>query len=329
VSAVARTDPLADQPTAGDLPARPGPWKVALRVAVAGVFLLAVAVVLAGQWRQARPLLGRLTLPVLAAAFAMVVGGIFATFRAWWAVLADLGAAPPVTGAMRIFYLGQLGKYLPGSLWPVLAQMRLGRDYRVPRRVSGAAFVVFMLLVVGTGLLVGVPVVALLGRDAVDGYRWLVLVLPLLVVAVSPPVLNRVMALALRAARRPPLPAPLSVPGIVRVAGWLVASWVCYGVQVYLLARQLGAGGGLLLLVQCTGAFAAAFAGGLLLVAAPAGAGVREAALLLLLGSAVTAPRAAVITVVSRLLFVVGDLSWAGAAVLLGRGRRPSRSGGG
>jgi len=329
VSAVAGTDRLADQPAAADLPTRPGRWGTVLRLAAGGVFLAAVAVVLAGQWRQARPLLGLLSLPILLAAFAMVLGGIFATFRAWRAVLADLGAVPPVTGAMRIFYLGQLGKYLPGSLWPVLAQMRLGRDYRVPPRASGAAFVVFMLLVVGTGLLVGVPVIPLLGRGAVDGYRWLALVLPLLVLAVTPPVLNRVLGLALRLARRPPLPAPLSVPGVLRVVGWLVASWACYGVQLYLLARQLGAGGGALLWLQCTGAFAAAFAGGLLLVVAPAGAGVREAALLLLLGSTVTAPRAAVIAVVSRLLFVVGDLSWAGAAVLVGRRRRPAGSGGG
>jgi hypothetical protein len=242
VSAVAGTDRLADQPAAADLPTRPGRWGVVLRLAVGGVFLAAVAVVLAGQWRQARPLLGLLSLPILLAAFAMVLGGIFATFRAWRAVLADLGAVPPVTGAMRIFYLGQLGKYLPGSLWPVLAQMRLGRDYRVPPRASGAAFVVFMLLVVGTGLLVGVPVIPLLGRGAVDGYRWLALVLPLLVLAVTPQVLNRVLGLALRLARRPPLPAPLSVPGVLRVVGWLVASWACYGVQLYLLARPPGPG---------------------------------------------------------------------------------------
>jgi uncharacterized membrane protein YbhN (UPF0104 family) len=48
----------------------------------------------------------------------------------------------------------------------------------------------------------------------------------------------------------------------------------------------------------------------------PAGAGVREAALLLLLGSTVTAPVAAVVAVVSRLLFVAGDLAWSGAATL-------------
>ena len=83
--------------------------------------------------------------------------------------------------------------------------MRLGRDYRVPPRASGAAVVVFMLMLIGTGLLVGVPVIPLLGRDAVDEYRWLVVVLPLAGLAVPPPVLNRVMAIVLRVARRPPL----------------------------------------------------------------------------------------------------------------------------
>ena len=113
---------------------------------------------------------------------------------------------------------------------------------------------------------------------------------------------------------------------MLRVAGWALVSWLCYGVQVYLLARQLGAEGGALLLLQCTGAFAVAFAGGLLLALAPAGAGVREAALLLLLGSTVTVPVAAVIAVVSRLLFIVGDLAWSAVAVVAAR-RSRHRSG--
>jgi len=293
---------------------------------VAGVLLAAVMVVLSGQWSQARPLLGRLSVPSVLAAWALVAAGIYATFGCWRAALAALGVRLPHRGAMRVFYLGQLGKYVPGTIWPVVTQMRLGRDYRVPPRVAGAAFGVFMLVLVGTGLLVGVPVLPLLGDDAAEGSRWLVLVLPVVVVAVAPPVLNRAMAVALRVARRPPLPAPLSSVGILRIAGWALVAWLCYGGQVYLLARQLGAGGGALVWVQCTGAFAAAFVSGQLLVVAPAGAGVREAALVVLLGAAVTAPRAAVIAVVSRLLFIVGDLAWSGIAAAAERHSHP-RSG--
>jgi glycosyltransferase 2 family protein len=321
---VALPDRLASPPAGDGVPAVPGGrWRTPLRLAVAGLFLAAVAVVLAGQWRQARPLLGRLSVPVVLAAWAPVLAGLYATFRSWRAALADLGGTLPQAGAMRVFYLGQLGKYVPGTIWPVVTQMRLGRDYRVPPRASGAAFAVFMLVLVGTGLLVGLPVVPLLGRDAADGYRWLALVLPLFAVALSPPVLNRAVAVALRALGRPPLPAPLSLPGVLRVAGWAVLSWLCYGVHVVLLARRLGADGGALLWLQCTGAFAAAFASGPLLLVVPAGAGVREAALVLLLGSTVTVPVAAVIAVCSRLLFILGDLAWGAAAVVAAR--RPVR----
>jgi uncharacterized membrane protein YbhN (UPF0104 family) len=180
-------------------------------------------------------------------------------------------------------------------------------------------------MLVGTGLLVGLPVVPLLGRDAVDEYRWLVLVLPLFALALAPPVLNRAIALALRAVGRPPLPARLSLTGVLRVAGWAVCSWLCYGAHVYLLASRLGTDGGALLWLQCTGAFAAAFASGVLLVM-PAGAGVREAALLVLLGSTVTVPGAAVIAVTSRLLFIVGDLAWSAVAMAAAR-RGRARSG--
>jgi uncharacterized membrane protein YbhN (UPF0104 family) len=315
-------DGLSDRPTTEDAPPPRRRWRGILRLAVAGLFLAVIAVVLAGQWQEARPLLGRLSVPSVLAAMAAVLAGIYATFLSWRAGLNDLGAPLPLTGGMRVFFLGQLGKYLPGSVWPAVTQMRLGRDYQVPPRASGAAVVVFMLMLVGSGLLVGLPVMPLLGDDAADEYHWLLLVLPLAMLLAAPPVLNRVIAQALRVARRPAMPSRLSAGGILWVAGWSIVAWLLYGLQVFVLARQLGAEGGWLLLLQCTGAFAVAFASGPLLLVVPAGAGVREAALLLLLGPTITAPRAAVVAVVSRLLFIVGDLAWAGAAALAARRAR-------
>jgi glycosyltransferase 2 family protein len=87
------------------------------------------------------------------------------------------------------------------------------------------------------------------------------------------------------------------------------------------LAGQLPDAGPLLL-AHATGAFAAAWCAGFLLVVAPAGAGAREAALILLLGGVLTGPQATVVAVVSRLLFVVGDLGWGGVALLAGRRAR-------
>ena len=284
---------------------------------MAVVFLSAIGAVLAGQWRRSRPLLGRLDAPVLLASWALVLAGITATFRS----LAGRPGRPgrrPAGPAMRVFYLGQLGKYRRHRL--------AGRHPDAPRprlpvrREPQARPSVFMLLLVGTGLLVGLPVIPLLGRDAADstaGWRWST---PLFALALSP-------APAQRGHRRGPAGSQAAADAGAadarrrpRGAGWAVRSWVCYGGQVYLLARTLGRSGGALLWLQCTGAFAAAFVSGPLLLVVPARAGIREAALLLLLGSTVTAPVAAgLIAVVSRLLFVGGDLAWSGVAVVAAR----------
>jgi hypothetical protein len=299
---------------------RPPRWRTGLRLAVLAGFLGALAWALAAQWGVVRPLLGQLSAGSLAGALAAVAGGVLATFLCWREVLADLGGRLPVVAGARVFFLGQLGKYLPGSLWPVLAQMELGRDHRVPERASGSAVVVFLLVLVGTGLAVAAATAPMLGPHAANAYWWLLAALPLAVLALVPPVLNRLLALAMRLARRPPLPVPLSAGGILRAAAWALVSWLAYGVQVWVLAGQL-APAGALLLARATGAFAAAWCAGFLLVVAPAGAGVREAALVLLLGGALTRPQATVVAVVSRLLFVVGDLAWGAAAGLLA-GRR-------
>ena len=300
---------------------RPPRWRVLVRLAVLVVFLGALGWALAAQSGAVWPLLGQLSLGSVAVAMAAVMAGILATFLCWRAVLTNVAGRLPLAAGARVFFVGQLGKYLPGSLWPVMAQMELGRDHHVPERASGAAVAVFLLVVVGTGLAVAAAAAPLLDPDALHAYWWLLAVLPLALLAAVPQVLNRLVALVLRLARRPPLPSPLSSAGLLRAAGWALLSWLAYGVHVWVLAGQL-TDAGPLLLAHATGAFAAAWCAGFLLMVAPAGAGVREAALVLLLGGSLTRPQATVVAVVSRLLFVLGDLGWS-AVALVGAGRRP------
>jgi hypothetical protein len=357
-----------------DVPARPR-WRGTVRAAMLVLVLAFVAVLLARQWPRVRPLLGRLDPAAVGAATAAVLAGIYATFRSWRAVLADLGFPLPHAAGMRVFFLGQLGKYLPGSVWPVAAQMELGRDYGVPARSAAASAAVAMLLSVATGLLVAIPTVPLLGRAALSHSWWVLAALPLVLAVLAPPILNRLITVSLRlrfpiggrrgnhgdrspsfrprdhaprthrpiggphgclgsdprwfrprdraprTPQRAPLPRSLSLGGVLRSAGWSVGAWAAFGVQIWVLAARLGAGHGLVLLLEATGAFAVAWCAGFLLVAVPAGAGVREAGLIVLLGLAVSTANATVVAVVSRLLFVVGDLGW-GAAALLATRRR-------
>lgn len=304
-------------------PRRPSVRSV-LRAAFVVVLLAFLLVALGDRWEDVRPELGRLSPQALIGAALAVLAGLWCAFLTWRALLTDLGFPLPLSGGARVFFLGQLSKYIPGSVWPALAQMELGRDYRVPPRASGATVVIFMMLTIGVGLLVATVTLPLLGVEAYRDYLWVLAVVPVALVVLAPPVLNRLLALLLRLARRQPMPAPLTAVGIARASFWALCSWALFGVHVWLLARDLGAASPQLYLAS-TGAFAGALAAGFLFVVAPAGAGVREAMLVVLLSSRLPTGAATAIAITSRLLFTAGDAACGGLAVLAARYRRGFR----
>jgi hypothetical protein len=297
------------------------PLRTAVQALVMAAFVAFIAYAVAKRWDSVRDYAGRLSIAATGLSMVAVLGAVWCSFLCWRAVLADFGSRVPVSGGMRIFFVGQLGKYLPGKLWPILTQTRLGAQYGVPRRASGAAAGVFMLLVLGTGLVIGVATLPFLGAKAFDRYWWALAVLPAALVAMHPAVLNWGLGLALRAIRRDPMPQPLSVRGTARAAFWCLPMWALFGLHTWALALDLG-GGGLPLLLRSTGVFAASWSIGFMLLVAPAGAGPREAAFIVLLGTTLPTAQATVIALVSRLLITVGDVAW-GVLAFLGARRRP------
>jgi hypothetical protein len=299
-------------------------WKALARVSVLLLFFAVLLVALVRRWSGVEPLLGRLSVLAVGMAAVAVLVGALCSFLSWRAILIDLGSPLAVSAGMRVYFVGQLGKYLPGSIWTPVVQMELGRDYQIPRRASAAAAAISMFMVLGVGLLVALLVLPLLGIGAFGQYGWALAVLPVLLLLLYPPLLNRLVRLLLRLARREPMPKDLTLAGIVRSAGWALLMWLCYGVQVWVLARSIGVGGPGLL-VRVTGAFAGAWAIGFLLVVAPAGLGAREAALILLLSPMMAASQATVIAVVSRLLFTFADFGWGSTVAVAMALRRLTR----
>jgi hypothetical protein len=167
-----------------------------------------------------------------------------------------------------------------------------------------------MLLTLITGLLVAL--VTLPFVPASTPYRWALLAAPVLLVLLYPGVLNSVIGRLLRLARQTPLEARLTAGPLLRAMAWSFASWLCYGLQIWILATRLGAPAGKTALVA-VGGFAFAWSIGFVVVFAPAGAGVRDVLLLVMLGSVVPTGEATAIVLVSRVLMTVGDLL--GAAI--------------
>ena len=286
------------------------------------VMVVAFGWALSGRWADIVDRLGDQDPEVLLGSLALALAGVWMSFELWRGTLSALGSPVARRPAARLFFVSQLGKYLPGSVWPVVAQMRMGRELGVPRQRMGLAFLLTLGLSVLVGLLVGLVALPALLRAEGRGVLLGLLVLPVLLSLLVPSVLNRLLSRGLRMVRRPPLDAPLAGRDIVRAVLWTLAFWVVYGGHVWLLAVGLGADP-LRALPVAIGGFAVAFSIGPLLVVLPAGAGVREAVVVVLLAGLLTTPEATAVALTSRGVLMLTDGLLALAAGALPRRRIP------
>lgn len=273
------------------------------------VVAIIAAIVLAihSQWSEVRLTFRQLSWYSLLGSLLLVMLGMGAAVRAWQHVLAELDRPIRAVDAGRFYLVGQLGKYLPGSVWAFVLQMELARRAGVPRATGFVAVLVTVGLSTTSALLVG-----MLGVPALFSYStavaWIVVAaVPVTLICAYPPVLTRLVNLALRILRRAPLPQQLTFRGIAPCLGWCVASWVLYGVSLWLLASDQavpGAGG----LIKCVGALALAMTAGLLAVVAPSGIGIREAVIVAALTPYMNAGVALGLALASRLVFTVAEV---------------------
>jgi uncharacterized membrane protein YbhN (UPF0104 family) len=301
-----------------------------VRYAFVVVALGAAVYAVQREWDDIVPALRQMPVGLVVASFGVGVVYLLLTMMSWRAVLTDLGSRLPGPAAFGVFFVSQLGKYVPGGVWNVVAASELGADHRIPRRRSLSAMLVTVFVSVVSGLAVGVPALALTAGGLQGAYRWLWVLLPVTLALLAPPVMNRVLARVMRLARREPLEHPLTTAGTLQAVGWAVASWFVAGFQVWLLALGTGVEASPASWARVSGAYAVAWVVGFLVLVVPAGLGAREVVLLALLAPLVPNDGAVLVLVlVSRIVQTVADLALAGTGLAVARrATRASRAAG-
>jgi uncharacterized membrane protein YbhN (UPF0104 family) len=217
----------------------------------------------------------------------------------------------PVRLSLHVFFVGQIGKYLPGNVWAVAAQAELARDHGVPRSRIVTAGLVFLGVLTSTGLLLAAAVLPFASPDVLRTYWPALLALPFGVAALYPPVLDRLVRLALTTLKRPLPEQPLDGGKVYASVGWALVMWALYGLHLLPLVLAQPHESGHHLLLVSTGGYALAWTAGFLFVIAPAGAGVREAILVLALAGIAKQPEATAVALLSRGVQTLGDVLWA------------------
>jgi hypothetical protein len=292
-------------------------FKLLFVLAMVGLGVYAVV----SQWTDFSNGIDQLGVVAAIEALACVLLGLALNLEVWRSLLTAAGSKLPARASARIFFIGQLGKYVPGSVWPVLTQMELGRTYKVPRQRSATTAMLAMMIGLTSGLLATVVGLPFMGGGSAREYWWTFLFIPVMLVCLHPKVLNPVIARGLRLMRKPAPETPLTFRVIGTAIGINLAAWFCNGLQIWVMTARLGVHGSGALLAA-VGSYALAWCVGFLVILAPAGAGIRELILVaeltpLLHGNA---GAATAIALVSRGVTMLADLAGAGLAALLGRG---------
>jgi glycosyltransferase 2 family protein len=255
----------------------------------------------------------RVVLSALAA-----IGGTVCIQRLWLALLTGFGVRAGRRDAAEVFYVSQLGKYVPGSVWPVLAQIQLGDRWGAPRRVMLGANMLLLVVVTTTGILVGGLLLPWSSPDGLRRYWWLLALLPPLVALLHPRAVMAAINWLLGVLGREPLDAQVSPSGLARALMWAILAWGALGIHLLVLMTAYGPVGPLEA-AAAVGGMGLAWAAGLAFIPAPAGAGVREAVLVLTLGPFIGATAALAVALASRVLLLLADVALAGFAVGLRR----------
>ncbi|SOC55983.1 lysylphosphatidylglycerol synthase domain-containing protein [Ornithinimicrobium cerasi] len=261
----------------------------------------------------------------VALAVVLSLLNVFFATLSWRAVSRGLGAPLGVRDASVVYLVGQVGKYLPGGVWNLVASAELGSDRGIERRRTvGTLLVAVLVSATMGGLLVLLTLPGAPGTP-LEEWGWMRWLSPLLVVAVLPVVLNRVLVTLLRVTRQAPVHDRIGAGAVVESALWALASWAAIGLQVLVLAVAVGAEPGMPLLRLSVGGYALAWVVGFVLVFLPAGVGAREAMLALAMAPVLGTGGILVVVLLSRVLLTVADLASAGLALAVSRALPPDR----
>ena len=237
----------------------------------------------------------------------------------WYVIIRRLGGQVSYWQAFRIWFLANLGRYIPGKIWQFVGWFYLGEQAGIGRIQILTTIAVNLGLQTLTGLGLGVMMLALvLGGDLSNRFWPLLLLIPLgILFAVRPNILEFILNWGLVKLGREPVKLGLRTGDMVLFTFGHVGCWVVYGVAFYLFVcslqpvpiRDLPALGA---------TYAAAWVIGFLSFLTPGGIGVREGALAYLLGFWLPAPVAIVISLLSRVWVTAGELIGTAIAWRLG-----------
>jgi uncharacterized membrane protein YbhN (UPF0104 family) len=268
---------------------------------------------LAHEWSSIRSSLAHANYGLLAIGLLCALGSMTGLGLLWWRCLQVFGSRQRRRDAIAWYFGGEMGKYLPGGIWPVLGRGELAVRSGVSRGTAYlTTLICYAAMCVAAAIVCGVlaPIVALDGHGL--SWGWIMfLLIPAGGLALHPAVMRPALALGQRLTKGRVSLQPQSWTTMLGLTAWSIPTWLLAGGVSVAVADALGYHQ-----QPARVAFAAivAWIVGFLAVPVPAGAGLREVVFVATSGLA-GAPAVAV-AAIARLLFILVDAGGGFAALI-------------
>ncbi len=236
----------------------------------------------------------------------------------WLLILRHAGANAPWRRGMSWFFVGQLGKYVPGGIWPIVGQAELAHRGNTPRRAAYSSTAVSMVAT----FLGAAAVAAISGLISPSDGRLLpaaiagglVLAFGVLVIPAARSALDRLAQRVTRKQLRLPDPRWFMLLVVRHLPVWVSFA----GMNIFAVVA-LGSDLDASLVVELIFVTCVSWMAGFVVVGVPGGIGVRETIFISMTTAPLGAGVAVSVAVLSRVVSIVVDLVGAAVSVPVAR----------
>ncbi len=287
----------------------PKAFLILLKLAVILAVVIFIAGRIAADWKTVKSFDWQVHPLLLTLSFAGFFGAYALLVRIWSVVLASLGYTVSYGNAWDIYFIGNLGRYIPGKVWTVAGIAYMAGKSGIPAVIAGTSAVCAQAYSILSSFVFFVMFLIFKSADFA-GYRsiWILPVpVILMVIFLRPANLERVLNSVLVRLGRKPVTIELTTAVALKITGLYLISWFLFGGAFWLFVAAV-TGDITFNPLFLAGAYAVSYVGGFLAFFVPGGIGVREGILSVLLTGTVPAGVAVVIAVSSRLIITCVEL---------------------
>lgn len=266
------------------------------------------------EWEQVVAYRWNLNYLALLVAFGLMLLAAACYAFLWKLILERLGTPLSYRKSYRIFFLSQLGRYIPGKVWSILGLVYLSQKEGVSKVISGTSVTLQLVLQIVSGVVVFAMALPFWrDLDSSTGLVALVLLLPLGLVLLHPAVVTRGVRLALRMTGQTEIELSWSYRYLLSQLALWIGFWLLNGVAYHFLIRSLDSSP-LPNVLVLAGIFSVSWVAGFLSLVTPSGLGVMEGALAFLLSFSFPMHVATIIALWTRVARTASDLVCAAIA---------------